>query len=45
MQLTSLNDITTKYRHIFLSPHFDDARLLLWWHTGCPAKQWLYVHL
>ncbi len=25
MQLTSLNDITTKHRHIFLSPHFDDA--------------------
>ncbi len=25
MQLTSLNDITTKYRHIFLSPHFDDV--------------------
>ena len=25
MQLTSLNDITTRYRHIFLSPHFDDA--------------------
>lgn len=25
MQLTSMNDITTKYRHIFLSPHFDDV--------------------
>jgi len=25
MHLTSLNDITTKYRHIFLSPHFDDV--------------------
>ncbi len=25
MQLTSLNDITTKYRHIFLSPHLDDV--------------------
>jgi len=25
MQLTSLNDITAKHRHIFLSPHFDDA--------------------
>ncbi len=25
MQLKSLNDITTKYRHIFLSPHFDDV--------------------
>lgn len=25
MRLTSLNDITTKYRHIFLSPHFDDV--------------------
>ena len=25
MQLTSLNDITTHHRHIFLSPHFDDA--------------------
>ncbi len=25
MQLTSINDITTKYRHIFLSPHFDDV--------------------
>ena len=25
MQLTSLNDITTKHRHIFLSPHFDDV--------------------
>lgn len=25
MQLTSVNDITQKYRHIFLSPHFDDA--------------------
>ncbi|MBV9690363.1 MAG: PIG-L family deacetylase [Ktedonobacteraceae bacterium] len=25
MQLTSFDDITTKYRHIFLSPHFDDA--------------------
>ncbi len=24
MQLTSFNDITTKHRHIFLSPHFDD---------------------
>ena len=25
MRLTSINDITTKHRHIFLSPHFDDA--------------------
>ena len=25
MQLTSLNDITKNYRHIFLSPHFDDV--------------------
>ncbi|WP_165423279.1 PIG-L deacetylase family protein [Ktedonosporobacter rubrisoli] len=25
MRLTSLNDITTKHRHIFLSPHFDDV--------------------
>ena len=25
LQLTSLTDITTKYRHIFLSPHLDDA--------------------
>lgn len=25
MQLTSINDITKKYRHIFLSPHFDDV--------------------
>lgn len=25
MQLTSFNDITTKHRHIFLSPHFDDV--------------------
>ena len=25
MQLTSLNDITRQYRHIFLSPHLDDA--------------------
>lgn len=25
MQLTSMNDITTRYRHIFLSPHFDDV--------------------
>jgi LmbE family N-acetylglucosaminyl deacetylase len=25
MQLTSFNDITTTSRHIFLSPHFDDA--------------------
>jgi len=25
MQLTSLNDITAQYRHIFLSPHFDDV--------------------
>ena len=25
MQLTSLSDITTKYRHIFLSPHLDDV--------------------
>jgi len=25
LRLTSLNDITTKYRHIFLSPHFDDV--------------------
>ncbi len=25
MQLTSLEDITTSHRHIFLSPHFDDA--------------------
>ncbi len=25
MQITSLNDITRKYRHIFLSPHFDDV--------------------
>ena len=25
MQLTNLNDITTKYRHIFLSPHLDDV--------------------
>ena len=25
MQLTSLNDITTYSRHIFLSPHFDDV--------------------
>lgn len=25
MQLTSLDDITRHYRHIFLSPHFDDV--------------------
>lgn len=25
MQLTSFNDISRKYRHIFLSPHFDDV--------------------
>jgi len=25
LQLTSLNDITRKHRHIFLSPHFDDV--------------------
>ncbi len=25
MQLTSFDDITTKHRHIFLSPHFDDV--------------------
>jgi hypothetical protein len=25
LQLTSINDITRKYRHIFLSPHFDDV--------------------
>jgi LmbE family N-acetylglucosaminyl deacetylase len=25
MQLTSVNDITTQHRHIFLSPHFDDV--------------------
>jgi LmbE family N-acetylglucosaminyl deacetylase len=25
VQLTSLNDITTQHRHIFLSPHFDDV--------------------
>ena len=25
MQLQSVNDITTSHRHIFLSPHFDDA--------------------
>ena len=25
MQLTSISDITRKYRHIFLSPHFDDV--------------------
>jgi LmbE family N-acetylglucosaminyl deacetylase len=25
LQLTSMNDITTKHRHIFLSPHFDDV--------------------
>lgn len=25
MQLKSLDDITTSYRHIFLSPHFDDV--------------------
>jgi LmbE family N-acetylglucosaminyl deacetylase len=25
LQLTSFDDITTKYRHIFLAPHFDDA--------------------
>lgn len=25
MQLTHVNEITTKYRHIFLAPHFDDA--------------------
>lgn len=25
MRLTSLNDITRKYRHIFLAPHFDDV--------------------
>ncbi|HEX4204647.1 MAG TPA: PIG-L family deacetylase [Ktedonobacteraceae bacterium] len=25
MQLTSLQDITRKYRHIFLAPHFDDV--------------------
>ena len=25
MRLSSLNDITTKHRHIFLSPHFDDV--------------------
>ena len=24
MQLTNVNEITTKYRHIFLAPHFDD---------------------
>lgn len=27
MQLTRLEDITTTYRHIFLSPHFDDVVL------------------
>lgn len=25
MQLTSLNDITTQHRHIFLAPHYDDV--------------------
>jgi LmbE family N-acetylglucosaminyl deacetylase len=25
LQLTSINDIIRKYRHIFLSPHFDDV--------------------
>ncbi len=25
MQLTSLNDITIRHRHIYLSPHFDDV--------------------
>ncbi len=25
LQLTSINDIIKKYRHIFLSPHFDDV--------------------
>lgn len=25
LQLTSVNDITTTHRHIFLSPHFDDV--------------------
>ena len=25
MQLTSIDDITTSHRHIFLSPHFDDV--------------------
>ncbi len=25
MQLTSIHDITTRHRHIFLSPHFDDV--------------------
>ena len=25
MRLTSMDDITTTYRHIFLSPHFDDV--------------------
>ncbi len=25
MQLKSFDDITTRYRHIFLSPHFDDV--------------------
>ena len=25
MQLSSLSDITTKHRHIFLAPHFDDV--------------------
>lgn len=25
MQLKSINDITTRHRHIFLSPHFDDV--------------------
>src|SRR5918912_4221023 len=25
LQLTSFNDITRTYRHIFLSPHFDDV--------------------
>ena len=25
LRLTSINDISSKYRHIFLSPHFDDV--------------------
>src|SRR5947209_4722916 len=27
MQLTSVDDITNQYRHIYLQPHFDDAIL------------------
>jgi len=41
LQLNSLNDITTSYRHIYLSPHFDDAVYSCGGTIGVQASVWL----